>query len=182
MRLQGIGMVEGTEAGNLKVGDITRWNNGGLEKITSIELSKTGKTIICGIEYMGYFGEMVQSERKMRTTREVSIVASGNTILTGQYTFEQIEEAVEEVVEAVEEIEADHAEMKQCVHQISYRFTNYGDYVEVMLFVEDVANKMVLVAQKEAEFKNMKEADYLLKTLQKSGNLVELVEIVAYTG
>ena len=41
---------------------------------------------------------------------------------------------------------------------------------------------MTLVAQKEAEFKNMKEADYLYKTLIHSGNIVEICEIVAYTG
>jgi hypothetical protein len=166
MRLQGIGLVEGTAAGSLKVGDVTRWNNGGLERITSVELSKTGKTIIVEIEYYSnVLNEMVQAERKFRVTRLVNVIAS----------YEMIEEETEAA-------EADHAEIKQSVHEISYRFTDHGGYVEVMLFVEDVANEMVLVAQKEAEFKNMKEAAHLLNILQKSGNKVEIVETVAYTG
>ena len=175
MRLQGIGLVEGTAAGSLKVGDVTRWNYGGLERITSVELSKTGKTIICETEYYSnVLNEMVQGKRNFRVTRLVNIIASGNTKLV-KNSYEMIEEETEAA-------EADHAEIKQSVHEISYRFTDHGGYVEVMLFVEDTANEMVLVAQKEAEFKNMKEAAHLLNILQKSGNKVEIVETVAYTG
>ncbi|MGG2091268.1 hypothetical protein AB1283_00695 [Bacillus sp. S13(2024)] len=93
MRLQSVGIVEGTEAGQLKVGDVTRWNFGDLERITAIEFSKTGKTIICKIEFFNAIkGEIVQSERKMRVDRLVNIVGRGNTVLTSNKSFEVIEE------------------------------------------------------------------------------------------
>ena len=98
MRLQGIGMVEGTMAGLVQVGDVLRWNYGGLERVTAIEFTKTAKTIICQTEYINSKGELVQSERKMRVTRLVNIVGSGNTVLTGDYTFE--------IIPPVEEIKA----------------------------------------------------------------------------
>ena len=102
MRLQGIGLVEGTEAGKIQIGDILRWNFGGLSKVTAIEFTKTGKTIICQVEWMNSKGEIETAERKMRTNRLVNIVASGNTVLTSQYTFEIIEEAAEEAAEEVD--------------------------------------------------------------------------------
>jgi hypothetical protein len=188
MRLQGIGMVKGTEAGKLQVGDITRWNNGYLEKVTSIEFSKTGKTIIVGIEYYSRFkDEMVQSERKMRVTRLVNIVASGNTKLTSYASYEIIEEVAEaeEVTEAPEAVIVqieESTDLKKSVHEITYRVTNHGSYVEIMLFVTDIANDVTLVAQQEGEFKNMEEANTLIAYLRKTGNKIEFVETMAYTG
>ena len=38
MRLQSIGLVEGTEAGKIQVGDILRWNFGSLSRVVAIEL------------------------------------------------------------------------------------------------------------------------------------------------
>ena len=99
MNLIEVGTVEGTPAGELKVGDVTRWNYGSLERITSVEFSKTGKTIIVGIEYKKHNGELVTSERKFRVTRLVNIVGRGNTRLTSEYSFENV---VEKVVEKVE--------------------------------------------------------------------------------
>lgn len=92
MTLIGVGEVKGTAAGELKVGDITRWNYGGIERITSVEFSKTGKTIIVGIEYMDYDTQVVTSERKFRTTRMVNIIGRGKTRLTGKYNFRSEEE------------------------------------------------------------------------------------------
>jgi hypothetical protein len=97
MRLQGIGMVAAVEAGTIKVGDILRWNFGGLERVTSVDFTKTGKTIIVGIEYINHKGEVVQSERKMRITRGVNIIASGETELTGEKTFKVLEPVAEKV-------------------------------------------------------------------------------------
>jgi hypothetical protein len=73
IRLEGIGVLEGIEAKDLKVGDVTIWNYGGLEKITSITPSKTGKTLKVGIEYTNFKGEIVQSERKLNANRVVAI-------------------------------------------------------------------------------------------------------------
>ena len=72
-RLQGIGVVEGIEAKDLKVGDVTLWNYGYTETITSITFSKTGKTLVAGIEYTNSRGEVVQSERKMKANRIVAV-------------------------------------------------------------------------------------------------------------
>ena len=72
--------------------------------------------------------------------------------------------------------------MKKAEYKVWYRFTDYGDRVEVMLFVEDTTNEMVLVAQNEGEYENMKAAEYYIQILQESGAEVELVEIGTYTG
>ena len=93
MRLQGIGMVEGTEAGKIQVGDILRWNHGGLSKVISFELSKTGKTINCQVEVVNSrTGEKEIYERSMRVTRLVNIVASANTNNDFNLQFDPIEE------------------------------------------------------------------------------------------
>lgn len=73
VHLQGIGKVNAIKAKDLRVGDITVWNYGGLEKIISITPSKTGKTLKVGIEYKDYHGEIVQSERKLGAERLVGI-------------------------------------------------------------------------------------------------------------
>lgn len=281
MRLQSIGLVEGTEAGKIQVGDILRWNFGSLSRVTAIEFTKTGKTIIVTTEYFDEIkGEMIQGERKMRISTLVNIIASGETKLTGRYSFEMIEEApeVEEVEEAqaVEKISFTELEnntdwkeavivfaqesfevkfselersytveatekyfnadmngnslygscldgkdddvrldnymsmgswivdycyiteykeqnvikaqieeatdLKKSIHEVSYRVTDHGTYVEIMLFVTDIANDVTLVAQQEGEFKNMEEAETLIAYLKKTGNKIEFVETMAYTG
>ena len=213
MRLQGIGLVEGTEAGNIQVGDILRWNHGGLSKVVSFELTKTGKTIICQVEVINSrTGEKEMYERKMRTSRLVNIVASANTNNDFNLQFDPIKEEAPEAEEVVEAPEAELVEMlegivakkeldrrkkemefvvkqieeaedlKQSIHEVTYRVTNHGSYVEVMLFVTDIANDVTLVAQQEGEFNNMEEANTLIAYLQKTGNKIEFVETMAYTG
>lgn len=49
IQLQSIGRKNATEAKNIKVGDILIWNFGETEKVTSIDYSKTGKTMFLGI-------------------------------------------------------------------------------------------------------------------------------------
>ena len=51
-----------------------------------------------------------------------------------------------------------------------------------MLFVTDVANDVTLVAQQEGEFDSMAEAETLIQYLKKTGNKIEFVETIAYTG
>jgi glutamyl/glutaminyl-tRNA synthetase len=164
MRLQGIGMVEGTEAGKIQVGDILRWNYGGLSKVISFEFSATGKTIICKLETKDHrSGKSDIYERKMRATRLVNIVASVNTNNDFNLFFEPIEEeapevdvkkvveealgaSLEEVLEDVnkkreEKAESEHVvkqieestDLKKSVHEVAYRVTNHGSYVEVDL-------------------------------------------------
>ena len=58
--------------------------------------------------------------------------------------------------------------MKKAEYKVWYRFTDYGDRVEVMLFVEDTTNEMVLVAQNEGEYENMKVAEYYIQIFKKA--------------
>lgn len=73
-RLIGVGVIDGIEARDLKVGDTMIWNYGSEEKVVSIEMSKSGKTMKCQIEYVSSFtNELVVSERKMNCSRIVVI-------------------------------------------------------------------------------------------------------------
>ena len=108
MRLQGIGMVEGTEAGKIQVGDILRWNFGGLSKVISFEFSKTGKTIVCQVETVdSRTGEKEIYERSMRVTRLVNIVASANTNNDFNLQFDPIKEEAPEAEKVAEAPEAE---------------------------------------------------------------------------
>lgn len=74
VKLQGIGNTTAIEAKDLKVGDVTVWNYGSLETITSVEFSKTGKTLSVGIEYFDSFHKKnVQSTRKFSAPRLVAV-------------------------------------------------------------------------------------------------------------
>ena len=73
IHLQQIGKTKATEAKNLKVGDVTVWNGGATETITSIEFTKTKKSVLVGIEYINYFGQLVKSVRRFGAERLVGI-------------------------------------------------------------------------------------------------------------
>jgi hypothetical protein len=49
IRLQSIGLTKGTEAGNLKKGDVTVWNFGFTETVLEI-IKETPKTIVLKIQ------------------------------------------------------------------------------------------------------------------------------------
>lgn len=53
IRLQEVGMVEGTPAANIEIGDTLMWNYGYTSKVRAKEYSKTGKTMIIVDEYDG---------------------------------------------------------------------------------------------------------------------------------
>lgn len=50
MRLQGVGLVDGTAAKNIKIGDILMWNFGATTVVKNVIPSKTGKTVVI-VEY-----------------------------------------------------------------------------------------------------------------------------------
>lgn len=91
MRLQGIGLVEGTPAGELKVGDIIRWNYGSIGRVISVQLSATGKTIEVTTEYY-HNGKTDTYTWKRRSSSLVNIIGGGNTVLTSEYAFEVVTE------------------------------------------------------------------------------------------
>lgn len=134
MRLQGIGMVEGTEAGKIQVGDILRWNHGGLSKVISFEFSKTGKTINCQVEVINSrTGEKEIYERSMRITRLVNIVASANTNNDFNLQFDPIKE---EAPEAEEKASSDIEKIK------FYDLQEIEDWKEaVVVFTKDSFEK-----------------------------------------
>lgn len=67
--LQGVGEVPAIPAGELKVGDVTRWNFGQTETILSIEPSKSGKTFVAQIETPSGW----QGTRRLSVTRLVAL-------------------------------------------------------------------------------------------------------------
>ena len=74
IKLQGIGERPAVRAKDLKVGDVTIWNFGGCETVKSVTPSKTGKTVVVGIEYKDRYGAATESERKFRADRLVGIL------------------------------------------------------------------------------------------------------------
>ena len=145
MRLQGIGMVQGTAAGEIKVGDVLRWNFGGISRVTAIEFTKTGKTIICQVECMNRKGEIETYERKMRTNRLVNIIGSGNTVLKSEYSFEIVEE-VAAPVEEVAAVEETAAVEEQHIIKAEIIQANYGEVKPLNTLIEEskIAMKMIL--------------------------------------
>lgn len=78
MRLQGIGVVKGTQASEIKIGDTLMWNYGGTSTVETIKYSKTGKTIVITEKwYNASKKEFQTSERKMTTSRLVCILKDG---------------------------------------------------------------------------------------------------------
>lgn len=73
IHLQQIGRTKATEAKNLKVGDVTVWNGGATETITSVEFTKTKKSVYIGIEYVNFYGKLVKSIRRLGADRLVGI-------------------------------------------------------------------------------------------------------------
>lgn len=88
MRLQGIGVVEGITAKNIKVGDVLVWNYGGTSTVVAFEFSKTGKTLKVTTEADGELYERKLSAERIVCVKELN----------------SAEEVVEEV-EAEEEVE-----------------------------------------------------------------------------
>lgn len=73
IQLQSVGKVTGTPAKTLQVGDVTMWNFGGLEQITSVTFSASGKTLTVGVRYRDYNGELKEASRKLRAERLVAV-------------------------------------------------------------------------------------------------------------
>ncbi|PEL24299.1 hypothetical protein [Bacillus toyonensis] len=191
MTLIGVGEVKGTAAGELKVGDITRWNYGGIERITSVEFSKTGKTIIVGIEYMDYDNQVVTSERKFRTTRMVNIIGRGKTRLTGKYNFRSEEEEnlvakymsnpvfkyteVEEEEEAPVLVETVKIETPEEVEEV----TAASEVHEVGDMIVHPETKEIVTEDMFLSYPNWKETDFIKVTNCKE---TKTAEGVALTG
>jgi hypothetical protein len=77
MRLQSIGIVKGTPAREIKIGDRLMWNFGETTIVKSVELSKTGKTLSIVEESNGK-----DYSRKLGVERLVCILDE-----QGRYTY-----------------------------------------------------------------------------------------------
>lgn len=82
LRLQGIGIVEGIKAINLKVGDFQVWNYGSSSEIVKIETTKTGKTLIITYKWFNehvrveegkWVGEWQEQIRKLRVDTIIAV-------------------------------------------------------------------------------------------------------------
>lgn len=75
IRLQGIGMVKGTQAIEIKLHDVLMWNTGSTSEVVNIVISKTGKTMVITTKcFDDWTKEYKLYERKMTSTRLVHIV------------------------------------------------------------------------------------------------------------
>lgn len=72
MRLQGIGVVEGTPAGHVKPGDLVMWNYGAVESVYGIE-RETKNFIIVKFQYLAKDGSLKISSRKLGKNRLICI-------------------------------------------------------------------------------------------------------------
>lgn len=109
IRLQGIGVVDGIKAKNIKIGDELVWNFGGTSKVLSIEFSKTGKTLTIITEYVNYSGELETFERRLNAER---IVAVRELNPVEEVEVEEIEEAEEVEVEEVDAVAEEVADLE----------------------------------------------------------------------
>ena len=78
MRLQGIGMVEGTPAAEIKIGDTLMWNYGGTSEVLEIKKSKTGKTLY--LKTRSNSDDKIY-DRTLRAKRLVCILKNGKYTL-----------------------------------------------------------------------------------------------------
>lgn len=88
-RLQGIGIVEGIKAKNIKVGDELVWNYGGTSKVVAIEFSKTGKTLIVTTEYNGELYERRMTAERIVVVKELNPVEEAEEIKEATEKAEQ---------------------------------------------------------------------------------------------
>ena len=71
--LQGIGKQISIPAGDLKPGMTLIWNYGVTEEVVNVTLSKSGKTLVVGISYKDFRGNIVQSSRRLNSDRLVVV-------------------------------------------------------------------------------------------------------------
>lgn len=72
MRLQGIGVVEGTPAGQVKPNDIVMWNFGSTEFVLAIE-QETQNFITVRIQHLSHDGTLKIGSRKLGKKRLICI-------------------------------------------------------------------------------------------------------------
>lgn len=94
-RLQGIGVVGGITAKNIKVGDVLVWNFGSTSKVVSIEFSKTGKTLKVTTEHNGELYERRFNAERIVVVKELNPVEEVKTV----------EDEIEELSEVQTQIE-----------------------------------------------------------------------------
>ena len=108
IRLQGIGVVEGIKAKNIKIGDELVWNFGGTSKVVAIEFSKTGKTLtitteVDGVEYQRRLNaERIVAVKELNPAEEVEVSEKATT---EEQEFEKLEELEELIVVKSDELE-----------------------------------------------------------------------------
>lgn len=101
IRLQGIGVVEGIKAKNIKIGDVLVWNFGGTSKVIAIEFSKTGKTLTITVEYANYSGEIETAERRLNAERIVAVKDLNPVEVEETVEVEEVEAETEETAEEI---------------------------------------------------------------------------------
>lgn len=115
-RLQGVGVVEGIRAINVRVGDRRVWNFGDSTEVIRVELSKTGKTVKITTKWFNkrarleegqWIGEWQEDTRTLKADTIV-VVKELNPTTTEAKEVKEVtpvsSEAKEEVMEATTEV------------------------------------------------------------------------------
>jgi hypothetical protein len=74
IQLQGVGKVQATEAENLKIGSVLRWNFGAKTTVKNI-MPRGKKQLTIIEEYVDYYGKIATSYRNVSRTRLIAFAS-----------------------------------------------------------------------------------------------------------
>lgn len=114
-RLQGVGVVEGIRAINVRVGDRRVWNGGSSSEVIRVEVSKTGKTVKITTLYfkeLSYYdeeqkkwiGEWKEDTRVLRAD-SIVVITELNPEAKEEVVVDEVEELIKESKEMISNIE-----------------------------------------------------------------------------
>lgn len=129
-RLQGVGVVNGIKAKNVKVGDRRVWNFGKSTEVIRVELTKTGKSVkitTLWFDSMSFYdkdkkewiGEWKEDTRTLKVdtivvVEELNPVEEAiEEVVVEETVAPEVEAVVETIVETVEEVEVKKAPAKK---------------------------------------------------------------------
>lgn len=154
LRLQGLGVLEGIKAKNIKVGDVLVWNYGGTELVKEITFSKTGKTLVAVVECNGKDYERKMNAERIVVVEELNpveeikeIIAQGLEIQANvknmeiQESIKIIDQYLEMVAKIVNSIENDalRHELRDIENPLKWTLCNLEELAEQQVDEETLA-------------------------------------------
>lgn len=156
LRLQGIGIVEGIKAKNLRVGDERVFNFGGTEKIIRIEPNKTGKSVIVTCEYLNtharlengkWVSEMQEDIRTIRNDTIIAVKELNPVQEVENNIVEELKQASETVINSIntETLETQKSSLEAVSNQLDKIYKNINKNLEneeIRLQLRDIENEL----------------------------------------